>query len=346
MESITAQEKKKSYVGMRILIAIIILLLAGFTYEKISRYRDKKEYPPVGELIDVNGHNMHIWAKGTGDATVVFSVGYQIPSGYVDYYPLYSEIAKYARVAVYDRPGYGWSDVTDASRDIDTITKEIHEVLEESGEKPPYIFVAHSIASLEAIRFAQLYENEVKGIILLDGSSPDMYTGLDKLPSTTSAYQRSSLVKRGVTLASEVGVSRLALHTVYPYESTVLSTGRNGLPSLPSDLKEIDQALLLKAPNNKSQVGEREHKEDNVLKVLKNGHLGEIPLRIITSESLNSSKDSKEMQASLINWSTDSEQIIVKDAKHAIHWYNPLAVNAEILEMVEDTKLNFSGTVH
>jgi len=41
-------------------------------------------------LIDVNGHDMHIWAEGTGGATVVFGVGYQMPSGYVDFYPLYN----------------------------------------------------------------------------------------------------------------------------------------------------------------------------------------------------------------------------------------------------------------
>lgn len=62
---------------------------------------------------------------------------------------------------IYDKPGYGWSDITNAPRDIDTMIKEIHEVLSKAGEKPPYIYVAHSIALLEAIRFAQLYPDEV-----------------------------------------------------------------------------------------------------------------------------------------------------------------------------------------
>ncbi|SDZ58476.1 Pimeloyl-ACP methyl ester carboxylesterase [Evansella caseinilytica] len=338
MELTTTSKRKKRKIKRRIkiLVAIVILLAAGITYEQTGRYLDNKAYPPVGKLIDVNGHHMHIWAEGTGDVTVVFGVGYQIPSGYVDFYPLYNDISKYARVAVYDRPGYGWSDVTEAPRDIDTITKEIHQVLVQSGETPPYIFVAHSIASLEAIRFAQMYGEEVKGIILIDGSSPDMYTNMEELPSTTFAYKRTAMLKKAVSLINEAGIIRLLLNTAYPYESTILSTGRNRMPSVPDKVKEIDKALFLKAPNNKNQVGESDRKEDNALKVLENGYLGDIPLVIITSEYLNNYEDSKEAQANLLHWSTDSKQIVVEGAGHAVHWYSPEVINAEILDILQN----------
>ena len=67
-----------------------------------------------------------MYAAGQGDVTVVFAAGWGIPSPYVDFYPLWSELAGQARVVVYDRPGYGWSQVTPAPRSIDAICGEVH----------------------------------------------------------------------------------------------------------------------------------------------------------------------------------------------------------------------------
>lgn len=327
------QGKKRLKLKVKMLLSIIILVISGVIYEQIGRSMDRKAYPPPGQLVNVAGHDMHIWSEGAGDATVVFGVGYQMPSGYVDFYPLYNEISKHARVAVYDRPGYGWSEVTEDPRDIDTITEEIHEVLEKSGEKPPYVFVAHSIASLEAIRFAQRYSDEVVGVVLIDGSSPDMYTGLEKLPSETFAYKRTLFTKKAMSIANEIGAFRLLLNTVYPYSSCILSIGRNGMEQAPEQLKEIDQSLI-HTFNNKSQVGERDWKEVNAFKILEDGYLGDIPLRIITSEYLNNYDDSKRLQNELLSWSTDSKQTIVEGAGHAVHWYRPDLINVEILNIL------------
>lgn len=327
-------KKKKIKLRIKILLTIGIILAAGIAYEQMGRLLDSRKYPPPGKLIEVNGADLHIWSEGEGETTVVFGVGYQMPTGYVDFYPLYHEISKYARVAVYDRPGYGWSEVTDSTRDIDTITEEIHELLLKSGEKPPYIYVAHSIASLEAIHFAQRYGDEVKGVVLIDGSSPDMYTGFDQLPSTTFAYKRTLLSKKALSFANNIGALRLLLNTFYPYSACILSTGRNDMQTAPDDLKNIDQSLI-KTFNNKNQIAERDWKEDNAFKVLDEGYLGDIPLVIVTSEYLNSYEDSKKLQSELLSWSTDSKQIVVEGAGHAAHWYEPKLINDEIINILK-----------
>ncbi len=327
-----AKKKRKNKTRIKILLVIVVLLISGITYEQISRHLDSSGYPPIGSLIDVNNHAMHIWAEGIGDATVVFGSGYQIPSGYVDFYPLYNEISKHSRVVVYDKPGYGWSDITDAPRDIDTMTKEIHEVLAKSGEKPPYIFVAHSIASLEAIRFAQMYPDEVRGVVLIDGSNPAMYTNIKK--QSSFAYLRTFLFKGTISLANNIGIGRLVLHTIYPYDSTPLSTGRNVMPGVPEQLKKLDESLFLKTFNNQNQIDEGKNKEKNATIVLSHGYIGDMPLRIITSEELTNYHDSKENQFNLLKWSTNSKQVVVNGAGHAIHWFNPELINSEILELL------------
>ena len=48
-------------------------------------------------------------------------------------------------------------------------------ILQEAGEKGPYILVPHSLSGLEAIRWEQKYPDEIKAIIGLDMATPKTY---------------------------------------------------------------------------------------------------------------------------------------------------------------------------
>ncbi|MBN1906523.1 MAG: alpha/beta hydrolase [Deltaproteobacteria bacterium] len=327
--------ESKRTVSKKKLVAFILVafLVVGVLYEYIGEWLDKNNYPSVGQIVSVNGHNMHIFSKGSGDSTVVFASGWKIPCPYADFYPLWSEISKYARIAVYDRPGYGWSDVTDTPREIDNITQEIHELLEKSGEKPPYILVGHSIGSLEMIRFAQRYPDEVKGLVLIDGSNPDMYSDVNMAKSSTLLSVRVKLSNYAIYISNRIGFTRL-LFRFGLYSSTSLSTARNNWASAPSGLKELDALMFLKLFNNKNQVDEGNNKESNASKVASDRHLN-IPLTIITSEYLRSYSDAWNNQVNLKKWSDTSKHIVVEGAGHAVHWSNPNVVNREILEILD-----------
>ena len=99
---------------------------------------------------------------------------------------------------------------------------------------------------------------------------------------------------------------------------------------------EINAAMFLKNFNNGNQVDEGRNKEINANKVASKGFLNDIPLRIITSEEINSYKEARANQLNLKQWSTDSKQIIVKESGHAIHWVHPEVINKEILELLGD----------
>lgn len=326
----------------KILLGVILILMLGISYEKIGEHLDSKRFQAPGKIINVNGHNMHVFEKGKGSATVVFACGWKTPCSYVDFYPLYSEISKYAKIAVYDRPGYGWSDTANNPRDIDITTKELHELLQKSEAKPPYILVGHSIGSLEVLRFAQLYKNEVKGVVLIDGSNPDMYSNMVK-PSPL-AYMRTSIFNNSIYLINKIGISRLLLNIIPDfYSSTPLATARNNFSLAPDNFKKIDAAMFLKTFNNRNQVNEGKNKEVNAKKVASYGYIKDIPLRIITSEEINNYKEAGKNQLNLKKWSNDSKQIIVKDSGHAIHWVHPEVIIKEIMDILkyEDKLVNF-----
>jgi hypothetical protein len=50
----------------RFLLFLICILMIGYSYQKIGNYFDMKKYPPPGQLVKVNGHDMHVFSKGNG----------------------------------------------------------------------------------------------------------------------------------------------------------------------------------------------------------------------------------------------------------------------------------------
>ena len=147
-----------------------LLLLTGTVYEAYQSAQDMKSYTPPGRLYEVSGRNMHLYSAGKGSVTVVLASGWGTPNPYVDFSPLYDKLKSHVKIAVYDRFGYGYSDYTEQPRDIDTVVDEVHQLLRKSGQRPPYIMVGHSLGSLETIRYAQMYPDEVAGIVMIDGA--------------------------------------------------------------------------------------------------------------------------------------------------------------------------------
>lgn len=312
-----SKKKFKKYIFLS-LIFVAVILLAGFTYERIGEYRDAKNYPVVGDMVEVNNHKINIFSEGSGNSTVVFCSGHTTPSSYADFYPLYNEISNYAKVVTYDRPGHGWSEMTDVPRDIDTMVKEMHDALEESGQKAPYILVGHSYASLQVIRFAQMYKDEVSGIVLIDGGNPEYYAenGLEIPKSTEYTYK----------FLKSFGIARIVInHTNYISKDLKL---------LPDNLKQTYLAMSLNTMYNKNIIDEGNLSKSNAKTVLENGHLGDLPIKILT----NSDDDDvwNKSQAALKEWSTNSEQIAVNGAGHAIYHTQPDIINKEILKLIEN----------
>lgn len=306
----------------RALICIAIILLIGFSYEKIGEYKDANNYPPVGKMVDVNNHKINVYSKGDGNVTVVFLSGMNTPSTYADMYPLYNEISKHTKVVVYDRPGHGWSEITDKPRDIDSIVKELHTALIESGQKPPYILVGHSLASLSVLRFAQTYKNEVSGLVLIDGGAPEFYAKNSLVVPNSTAFKYK--------LLKTTGIARLVLYHTDYYSKN--------LNFIPDDLKQLYLGMILKTMYNKNIIDEGIMESSGAKTVLANNQLGNIPLRIFTAESSSLDTEWENSQEALKKWSTDSMQMVVKGSTHAIHHTSPDVINNEIKKLIKNQK--------
>ena len=190
------------------LIAIPILLIVFITFIIGSSYlehrnlvkEEKEEYPAPGTLVDVNndGNKLHVYTKGEGDKTLVFMSGFGTSSPVYDFKVLFDKLAKDYKIAVVERAGYGWSEISSSSRDIDTVLKETRQALKIAGEEGPYVLFPHSMAGLEALYWANLYPKEVDVIIGLDPLVPEYNLETEENPSLSyliTFLTRSGLVR-------------------------------------------------------------------------------------------------------------------------------------------------------
>jgi len=168
------------WTGLSILSVLTLIVIAGL----ILRIFTPKPQPP-GELVDIGGVKLHIDRSGekNNKPTVVIEGGGGMATEY--YHWLNEGLKDSIRVFRYDRAGIGYSDASKTPRDAETVAHELHALLEEAGESPPYIMVGHSLGGPFVRVFTQLYPNEVVGMFLLDTTHPDRVEKVG-LPSKSS----------------------------------------------------------------------------------------------------------------------------------------------------------------
>ncbi|ERN39814.1 putative hydrolase or acyltransferase (alpha/beta hydrolase superfamily) [Rubidibacter lacunae KORDI 51-2] len=141
----------------------VLLLTATTIYQSIASWLEDRS-PPPGKLISVGSHRLHIYTVGEASPTIVLDHSL----GGVEGYFLIQELSKLARVCIYDRAGYGWSDRAPSPRSSDQIVKELNVLLSKAAVEPPYILVGNSFGSYNVRLYAHRFPEKVAGIVLTD----------------------------------------------------------------------------------------------------------------------------------------------------------------------------------
>ena len=309
-------------------LTILGLVALGIVYQRIAIYYNASNLGRMGRLIDINGENIHLYEAGNSDLPIVFAsdIGTAVP--YVDFYPLHEILSQNHHVIIYDKPGYGWSDLTNTPRDIDTICEEIHTTLhsndipgDEDTYLEPFIYVARGMGALEAIRYAQLYPEDIAGIVFIEGTSP----------SYCADYNNIMIIESFMTnLLRNTGIMRLMVNSQF-----VLKT-LNDNPELPNNLRTLNKGLGLEISWNRNIISEKlklPYNGEVVLSSLEEGNtLDHIPIRVITSEANDSSTWSRTQKA-LLSLSTDSSQVFIKGSTKYIEKEDAPTIVATIEEL-------------
>ena len=93
-------------------------------------------------MVDAGGFRLKLNCTGNGSPAVILEAG--LGDLAFEWKLVQPELPKHTRVCSYDRAGYGGSDPGAIPRTSRQIAKELHALLKNAGEKPPFILVGHS----------------------------------------------------------------------------------------------------------------------------------------------------------------------------------------------------------
>src|ERR671911_2864907 len=257
-----------------LIVALLVLAVAGAIYQAISTELAERAYPPPGEMVDVGDYSLHINCVGQGSPTVLLDAG---SGGFsAQWVRVQRQVSGTTRVCAYDRAGMGWSEMGPDPRDARQISSELHTLLSEDGIEGPYVLVGHSFGGMYMQTYAARYPDEVAGVALVDSSTdPDQF-GQRPEPRDANEPQKqtsavvSQLVRFGVSLPARLGIVRL-VSKLDPASPELPQKQRAQIDALTPSTREFTTYVLeFLAPTRTLRLGSA-------------GSLGNKPLAVVTA---------------------------------------------------------------
>ena len=146
----------------------LILLSLTSLYQLASIAKERDILPP-GKRIDVGGYALHLYQKNQHPTIARPTIVLDHSLGGVEGYALIDALAKLGSVCIYDRAGYGWSDMSPHSRTSEIIVGELDRLLTNAKIEPPYLLVGNSFGTYNMRLYAHRFPEKVMGLVLTDG---------------------------------------------------------------------------------------------------------------------------------------------------------------------------------
>jgi pimeloyl-ACP methyl ester carboxylesterase len=187
---------------------VAAVAIAGFLYQWIGAQRDRNRFAGSGRWIRIGRScRMYLLEKGSGGPTVLFESG--IAATNLNWRHIQNCVSELTHTASYDRAGLGWSSPATTARTPGNIAMELHSMLEAAGIKPPFVLVGHSFGGLVMRRYAQLFPEDVAGMVLVDPMRCEEWPPLD--PTKQETLDRGVRMTRYAVPIAYLGLARLAV---------------------------------------------------------------------------------------------------------------------------------------
>ncbi|PFN02954.1 alpha/beta hydrolase [Bacillus cereus] len=269
---------------------------------------EQNKYPPLGQLVEVNGENMHVYTKGKGENTIVLLSGAGTAAPALDYEPLMNEMAKNNRIVVIETFGYGWSDITNKERTVENIVKEIRDALKKANIDGPYILMPHSVSGIYSMYYANKYPDEIKAIIGIDCTLPQVVKYFNESAPTMPRY---------LSVAAPTGIARLVVNMNPEKYLPIADKG-----TYSDDNLKMTKSISAWNLGNKNIVAEVNEMNHNIDKTIDMAFPSKIPVMIFTDKDDKVTEDGKTIvsfyQTQISH--LPSNKLVVLEGHHYLHW--------------------------
>jgi len=147
-------------------VALLFLLLVGATYQGVATALERRRFPHPGRLVDVGGHQLHLYCTGTGTPTVVLEAPEATMSA--AWALVQTSVGRVTRVCSYDRAGLGWSEAGDEPFAPDAAAAQLHALLPQAGERGPFVIAGAELGSALARLYASRYPEDTSALVLVN----------------------------------------------------------------------------------------------------------------------------------------------------------------------------------
>lgn len=162
-------------------------------------------HTPRGEFVDIGGRKLRLVCEGpkSDRPTVWMEAGaYGLAA---DFAAIQEKLtAKGIRSCAYDRAGMGYSDPGPSPRDSAAIVSDLEQLIAASGERPPFILLAHSMAGIHVRLFAGRNPEKVAGLVLVEATTPEQ---VDQ-PAARRFISVFSGISRATAFAGSLGLTK------------------------------------------------------------------------------------------------------------------------------------------
>jgi pimeloyl-ACP methyl ester carboxylesterase len=331
----------------QVVVALVVLAaICGALYQAIANWRDARRFPQEGRSVALGAAfpnvSLNLDCSGQGSPTVILDTGLGVPA--VGWKFVQPEVAKFARVCSYDRAGYGWSTAGPLPRTSGEIVKELHALLAASGEKGPYVLVAHSFGGFNVRVYTKEYPADVAGLVLVDTSHEDQES---RMPGSLQTFMKKQ--------SAQVEFQKKVAPILIFFGIARLTSDGDAPPNLPKSFLREVKYLQLQSKFVEAAASEIQNFSASANEVRAAGNLGERPLVVLSAGKEEDQKDlpkgldkrdldefrkiwMNDLQVQEAHLSTRGKQVIVPDSTHMIPFFRPDTVTTAIREVCEAVK--------
>ncbi len=319
--------------------------LASAAYQALSEARDRRRFPPPGELVDIDGRRLHLWRAGEGSPAVVIATSLGEPGhGWAD---IQRRLAQHTTVVLYDRTGLGWSEEGPWPTGK-RIVEDLHALLHVTRIPPPYVLVGHSAGGLHVRLYAARHPEQVAGLVLVDSSHPHQGHRLRQRCGGWRFSRPRGWLQVAKVAFRPLGLARLrgSLRARYGHGADTADPRRG----IPPELAEAAAAIGRSSRQRRADVRELlafSGVAAEVARVVAGtpGSLGGLPLTVITRGTNDpppwprgAEAVWQELQAELALLSERGMHLHAESSDHFVHRSHPDLVVRAIADLVDQVR--------